>query len=288
VVSDSSGTQLLVFSNDSDSVTVLFPGLAVPPVDTSCLTNPPNAVCVVIPGFSRPVYAVINGSTAYILNCGTQCGGSAFNGSSLLQCGPSGSPVAQACVTVLDLSTLTITNTIPVDAATWGLLSGSALYVAGTPPPPTPGTNTCTGGTTTAASTCGRLDVIDLNSMTVTNSAVITDGYHDRMDMGLNGQLFIGSHDCTNIGNSNNPSGEVRGCLTIFNTISGNVVIPPENGDVVGLQGFTSRYVEYVAQGGALYVYDTLYDSLLFTDFIPLGTIDVIGKVGDVKAIDFF
>ena len=124
--------------------------------------------------------------------------------------------------------------------------------------------------------------------MTVTGSYVITDGYHDRMDMGLNNQLFIGAHDCTNIGNSNNPSGEVRGCLTIFNAISGNVVIPPVNGDVGGLQGFTSRYVEYVAQDGSLYVYDTLYDALLFTDYIPQGMIDVVGYVGDVKAIDFF
>jgi len=271
VVSNTAGSQLLVFSNDSDSVTVLFPGLAVPPVDTSCLTNPPNDVCVIVPGFSRPVYAVINDNTAYVLNCGLQCGGS-----------------QQASVAVFDLNSLTVTNTIPVDAATWALLNGTTLYVAGTPPPPTPGANTCTGGTTTAATTCGRLDVVDLNTMAVTHSAVITDGLHDRMDLGLNSQLFIGSHDCTNIGNSNNPSGEVRGCLTIFNTISGNVVIPPVNGDVVGLQGFTTRYVEYVAQGGNLYVYDTLYDALLFTDYIPFGMIDVVGYPGDVKAIDFF
>jgi len=36
VVANSTGSQLLVFSNDSDSVTVLSPGIAVPPVDTSC------------------------------------------------------------------------------------------------------------------------------------------------------------------------------------------------------------------------------------------------------------
>jgi hypothetical protein len=271
VVSNAAGSQLLVFSNDSDAVTVLFPGLAVPPVDTSCLTNPPNAVCVIVPGFSRPVYAVINGNTAYVLNCGLQCGGS-----------------HQASVAVFDLNSLTVTNTIPVDAATWALLNGTTLYVAGTPPPPTPGANTCAGGATTAATTCGRLDVVDLNAMTVTNSYVITDGYHDRMDMGLNSQLFVGSHTCTNIGNSNNPSGEVRGCLSILNTKTGQVVIPPENGDVGGLQGFTSRYVEYVAQGGILYVYNTQTDKLLLTDFIPQGSIDVIGYPGDVKAIDFF
>ena len=35
VIANSNGTQLLVFSNDSDSVTVLSPSVAVPPVDTT-------------------------------------------------------------------------------------------------------------------------------------------------------------------------------------------------------------------------------------------------------------
>ncbi|MGO9087829.1 MAG: hypothetical protein ACLP6G_16140 [Terriglobales bacterium] len=273
VVSNSTGTQLLVFSNDSDSMTVLSPSVAVPPVDTSCFTNPPNGVCTIVPGFSRPVYAVISGSTAYIMNCGLQCGGS-----------------QQASVAVFDLESLTITNTVPVDAATWAYLSGSTLYVAGT----SPTNNDCAGQTwgippqPTSATHCGRLDTVDLNSLTVTNTYKISDGYHDRMDMSVNGQLFIGSYDCTNIGNANNPSGEVRGCLSILNTMNGQVLAPAQNGDVDGLQSFTSRYVEYVAQDGNLVVFDTLFDAPLITDFIPDGMIDVVGYVGDVKAIDFF
>lgn len=273
VVSNSANTELLVFSNDSDSVTVLFPNLAVPPVDTSCLSNPPNAVCSIVPGFSQAVYAVINGNTAYVLNCGLQCGGA-----------------QPASVAVFDLGSLTVTNTIPVDAATWAFLSGSTLYVAGT----SPTNNSCAGQTwgnppqPTSATHCGRLDTVNLSSMSVTNSYVITDGYHDRMDMSVNGQLFIGSHDCTNIGDVNNPNGEVRGCLSIFNSMTNQVIVPADNGDVGGLQSFTSRYVEYVAEGGNLRVYDTLTDALLITDYIPYGTIDVVGYVGDVKAIDFF
>ena len=275
VVSNSTGTQLLVFSNDSDAVTVLFPAVASPPVDLSCLTNPPNAVCTIVqdPRFSRPVYAVISGNTAYVLNCGFECGGS-----------------QQASVAVFDLNMLAITSTIPVDAATWAFLSGPTLYVAGT----SPTNNTCTGQTwgnppqPTAATHCGRLDTVDLNSVTVTNSYIISDGYHDRMDMSVNGQLFVGSYDCTNIGDINNPSGEVRGCLSILNTTNGQIIVPPDNGNVDGLQSFASRYVEYVAEGGNLRVYDTSFDVLLITDFIPLGTIDIVGYVGDVKAIDFF
>ena len=117
----------------------------------------------------------------------------------------------------------------------------------------------------------------------------ITDGYHDRIDMSVNGQLFIGSYGCTNIGNVYNPQGEVRGCLSIYNTTTATVVIPPDNGDVTGLQSFTTRDVEYVAEGGNLRVYDTLIDSLILpNDFIETGTILITGYIIDVKAIDFF
>jgi hypothetical protein len=228
-------------------------------------------VCTIIPGFDRPVFGVVSGTTAYILNCGPQCGG------------------AQASVAVFDLPSLTITSTIPVDAATMALLNGSTLYVAGTPST----NNDCTGaisntGTQTTATICGRLDVVDLVSGTVTGSAKITDGFHDRMDLTTNGQVFIGSHDCTNIGNVNNLSAEVRGCLSIYHTADSSVIFPPDNGDVNGLQGFVSRTVEYVAEGGNLRVYDTRKDILLINDFLQQGNINVVGYVGDVKAIDFF
>lgn len=265
VVANSTGTQLLVFSSDSDSMTVLNPLAAVPPIDTSCFYTP-NGVCTIVSGFDRPVYAVVNNNTAYVLNCGPQCGGK------------------QASVMFFDLPTLTITKTIPVDAATFGVLNKTTLYVAGTSP-----TNHACTGQQTLASSCGRLDIIDIGAGKVVGTAVITDGYHTSMDYNVYNQLFIGSHDCTNIGNVNNPSGEVRGCLTIFNASNGSVVIPPDNGNVGGSQGFTSRTVEYVAEGGNLRVYDTNTEKLLINaDFIPNGTIDIVGYVGDVKAIDFF
>jgi len=276
VVANSTGSQLLVFSSSlqgESAVTILNPGSAVPPVDTSCDTAP-NAVCTVVtsPQFYWPVYAVVNGTTAYILNCGPQCGDDAAK------------LPDQASVVVFDLTTLTIITTIPVEAATWALLSGSTLYVAGTPP-----TNNACTGQTTMAQNCGRLDIIDTGSLTVTTSGVvITDGYHDKMDLNVVGQLFIGSHECTNIGNVNNPSGEVRGCLSIYSTATGSVFIPPDNGNVDGLQGFISRPIEYVAEGGNLRVYNVTTDKLLINDFVTNGTIPLVGYVGDIKAVDSF
>ena len=263
VVASPDGTQILVFSNDdvSDSVTILYP----------LLVNTGSPDTVTVPGFDRPVYGVVSadGSTAYILNCGPECA----------------SGTASASLQVLDMASLTLVGVpLPVDAATIGWLNGSTLYVAGT----SPTNNLCTGQTT-AAPTCGRLDIIDLGSMTVTGSVVITDGYHNRIDMSSNGQLFIGSHTCSNVGNVNNPQGgEVRGCLSIFNTTNATVVIPPDNGDATGLQGFTTRFVEYVAEGGNLRVYDTTKDVLLENSIITSGTISLPGQIIDVKAIDFF
>jgi hypothetical protein len=262
VVSNPAGTELLVFSNDSDSVTVVSPALlnSASPVT---LTVPLCTGC-------RPVNAVFSsdGNTAYVLNCGAECGGT------------------QASVQILNMAATppTAGASVPVNGATIAFLSGSTLYVAGNSP-----TNSLCTGETTAATTCGRLDLVNLNSMTVTSSAVITDGYHDRIDMGNGGRLFIGSMNCTNIGNVNNVAGEVRGCLSIYNTPNASVVIPPDNGDVTGLQSFNNRYVEYVAEGGNLRVYDLFTDALLPPNiYIETGTIIIPGYITDVKAVDFF
>jgi hypothetical protein len=54
------------------------------------------------------------------------------------------------------------------------------------------------------------------------------------------------------------------------------------------LQSFGSRSIEYVAEDGLLRVYDTTHDILLINDFVPQGSINIVGHVVDVKAIDFF
>ena len=271
VASSPDGSQLLVFSADSDVVTIMAP----------LLVNSGNPVTTTVSGFDRPVNAVFNadGSTAYVLNCGAQCGGT------------------QASVQILNLSTTppTLGALIPVNGATIGFIAGSTLYVAGTGTPTGPLCTSIPSAAPTAATYCGTLDLVNLTTLedpyynNPATEIAITDGYHDRIDMSVNGQLFIGSHGCTNIGNVYNPQGEVRGCLSIFNTTNPAVVIPPDNGDVTGLQSFTSREVEYVAEGGNLRVYDTLIDSLLPpNNYIETGTIIITGYIIDVKAIDFF
>ena len=254
------GTRVLAFSQGSDSV-----ANAVAVITPSILGSA-NPVVTFVPGFDHPVWAYFNSddTTAYVLNCGAECGGQ------------------QASIQTLDLTTNTPGTAVPVPAATVALVNNSTMYLAGTPAPAQP----CPTGT--QATSCGLLTVFDLSHMAVTNSTpiVITDGYHDRMALGANGQLFIGARTCTEIVPPVPPptGAEVRGCLSIYDTnaLPGAVVIPPANGDVTGIQPVAKRTVVYVIQGGSLGIYDTATDALQ-----TLQITNLIGQFVDVKTIDF-
>ncbi len=273
-------SKILVFSDNSDSITLITPSLIATASSNSIpACSPSQTAACALPGFDRPIGAVFDNSglTAYVLNCGPQCGGAGI--------GPCASFMLCTSISVLDLSQTPpkIANTIAVPAATTALLQGSTLYVAGTPT--LPSDNNCSGVTpTTAATTCGRLTLINLQSFTATSIA-ITDGFHTRMVLSANGQLFVGSRNCTNIDVT---GGEVRGCLTIANVSSGSigasgVIAPPDNGDVTGLETVPNRTVMYVCQGGKFRVYDTATDKIQINPFPP----NIIGQAVDVKMADF-
>jgi hypothetical protein len=241
---DNSGNRILAFSDNSDSVAVITPsniGIG-------------NAVTFV-GGFDRPVAAFFSSddSTAYVVNCGAECGGT------------------QASVQKVDLTTTQCLPTgvcppVPVAAATVALVSNSTMYLAGTPVPAV----SCT--VRQVQTTCGELTTFDLASMTVVGSPVpINDGYHNRIALGANGQLFIGARTCSQ-----------AGCLSIYNTQNSAVVFPPATGDVTGIQPIATRSVVYVTQGGSLGIYDTKTDALQ-----SLQITNLIGQFIDVKTIDF-
>lgn len=241
------GNRILAFSDQSDSVSMVVPaniGTTIDPV-------------TVIGGFDRPVGALYSSDDriAYVLNCGPECGGTS------------------ASIQTLDMTTNPPTLVglpIPVPAATIGLLDGTILYVAGSPP--------ATPCTTGGASSCGALSVVDVAGGTVLTTAEITDGYHNRIGMGANGQLFIGARTCSQV---LPPATETRGCLSIFNTTTSAVTIPSFNGDVTGIEPITNRHVVYVTQGGELKIYDTT------TDALQAQQVDILGSASDVKLVDF-
>ena len=285
------GTRMLAFSqgaNDvADTIAVITP--------SSVGTEYP--VVTFVPGFDHPVAAFFNSddTTAFVLNCGPECGGQQASiqtldlttntaGPTGVVCTPGGNP---SCIGTLNLT-----------AGSVALINGSTMYVAGTPPPIGGVPQQPCIGEKTAAQSCGLLTIVDLSTMTVTNSGIIiTDGYHDRIALGANGQLFIGASTCTEIV-APVPGDEVRGCLSIYNTLTtavgpvapGGVAIPAENGDVTGIQPIGTRQVVYVVQGGSLYIYNATTDALEYNPNNPNNPGQVNGLIGyfiDVKIVDF-
>ncbi|PYX08428.1 MAG: hypothetical protein DMG88_10655 [Acidobacteria bacterium] len=239
------GNRVLVFGSQPDRITIITPSLIGTSTDPRTVLNPSGCSSSTCP-FDHPVWGLFSSddNTAYILNCGPECGGTT------------------ASVAALEVNTNLPGSPLLVNAATIGMLSGSTLYVAGSPP-------SCPAGATAPA--CGTLSVIDTASMAVTNPnpIFITDGYHNRMEMGADGQLFIGARACSN------------GCLSIFDTNpNGKVTLPSDTGDVTGIQPITTRHVVYVCEDGELRIYETT------TDKLQANQIDIIGQAVDVKLVD--
>ena len=245
-----------------------------------------------VPGFDYPVQAYFtpDDTTAYVVNCGPECGGN------------------QASVQPFDMTSCDpdhLTCGAPgqaagVDAASVALVQGSTMYLAGTPYANGAPSFTCLGAKGETLN-CGELTIFDLTTMSVMASQIpITDGYHNRIAMGANGQLFIGARTCTEIlpQQPPQPGDEIRGCLSIYNSLStqvgsvppGGVLIPPENGDATGIQPIAQRTVVYVVQGGSLLIYDVTIDALEYNPNNPNNPGEIFGLVGDfidVKTVDF-
>jgi hypothetical protein len=238
------GKTILAFSDNNNTVTF---------IDRSNS----DAVSTPLAGFDRPVAALLStdDSTAYVLNCGAECGGSA------------------ASVAVVNMTTKTITRTVTVRAATVAVMDSTNLYVAGTNP----------------GLTLGQLDVMNLSSFAVTQGSTpatpISDGLHTTMALAANNKLYIGAKACTNAGATpTNPAGGQ--CLSVYNTSSGAASIltgnaaNPASGDVTAITPIAGRSAVYIVQGGTL----TIYDSS--TDKPQTGQLVIQGRVSDVKEVD--
>ena len=191
----------------------------------------------VVPGFDRPVWGVFSDddTTAYIFDCGPECGG------------------VSAGMTQLNMANNAPGGSVALSGATFGTLLNGSLYVAG------------------SASGSGTLQVVDPNALTTSAPISISNGYHDRMELGADSKLFIGATGC----------GAVKGCLTIFDTGAQTAVIDAPFGDVTGIAPIPNRSVVYVIEGAELRIFDTKTSAVSTTAFI-----DIVGPAVDVKEID--
>ena len=220
VVLSHNNAKLLVFNESLDQFEIIN-------------TSDNSVKTVTGTGLDRPSYGVFSAddSKAYILNCGAECGGH------------------QASVSVLDTSALTISQTVPVDAATIGINDTNNLYVAGT------GAN---GGSAT---------VLPLSSLTPGKPIAIGNGFHQVISLFQN-KVIIGARTCS------------TGCMSIVDPAAGAAVIDTAKGDVTSVTPITPRKVVYATEGGEVRIYDVTTGQELLSNNTQL--IDVVGKAASV------
>jgi hypothetical protein len=224
--------------------------------------------------FDHPVKALFSpdGTTAYVLNCGPECGGTtagvttipisanALNPNGI---GPSGIAfVAQ--------------NTYPVaGGVTNGIFSGgTTLYLAGQQWQPS------------AQLFEGFLSIMNPQTGQITGSFPISDGTHNRMLFADDSTLWIGSSLCQSgvrFAASQTSAGASTpfGCLTSFNISTNVATVDAYKGDATGIADVQGLHKVYSAEGGQVYIYNT-------TDMSERDNsqVTVAGDVSDVAYMD--
>lgn len=248
IVLSPDSTRLLAFSDNSDNATLInFQNISTTSTPNWVMNGSPQTIT----GLNRPVWAAFSNdsSTAYIMNCGVECGGTAA--------------ASVSSLVFTNNPSLTLSNTVSVPGgATYGVLQGTNLYVAGSTP-----------GTVCGMNPCGTLNAIDasnVSALQVIDTKPITDGYHHRMVITADNQVFVGARNC---------SGP---CLSMYNVTTKGVTIGSDTGDVTGLQAVTGRPEVYVVENGELRIWVTPSDTLQ----IPQNQINISGFAVDVKIID--
>ena len=236
--------------------------------------------------FDRPVKAVFSadGSTAYVLNCGPECGGSNASvsvvpiapliflhaqSSGLLPCNL---PSVSSCP---NSSAAPIVN-IPIPGgASNALVDQSTMYVVGQQPQPIQGQTLF----------AGNLTVVNLANNTAGSPVAISDGQPgatSRMIEADDNTLWIAMTGCTTgVRYATNPTSGY-GCLTMYNTSAKKVVLlEPYIGDATGIAAVTGLHKIYTAEGGQVYIYSTADGSSIDNQFVT-----VTGTAYDVAYMD--
>jgi hypothetical protein len=229
--------------------------------------------------FDRPVKAVFSadGGTAYILNCGPECGGSNASITPL--------PVAPMIYLIgqqsglLPTTSALASSTISIPGgASNALVDSSTLYLVGQKPQLVQGQTLFTG----------NLTVVDYSKSpaAVSGSIPISDGAPgaiSRMILADDNTLWIGMTKCTN--GVRAATGLPFGCLTMVNVTTPTsptvTMLEPYIGDATGIAAVTGLHKIYTAEGGQVYIYSTVDGSSIDNQYVT-----VTGTAYDVAYMD--
>jgi hypothetical protein len=235
--------------------------------------------------FDRPVKAVFSadGGTAYILNCGPECGGTAASVTPMpvapmifLQGQASGTLPSTTTPNVHCGTVNLAAGCIPIPGgASNALVESSLMYVAGQKPQQVSGQTLFTG----------NLTVVNLTADTASAPVPISDGAPGAMSRMIeadNNTLWIGMTKCIN--GVRVATGQPYGCLTmvnITNPASPTATILPYIGDATGIAAITGLSKVYTAEGGQVYIHSTVDGS-----YIDNSNVTMTGTVYDVAYMD--
>ena len=228
--------------------------------------------------FDRPVKAVFSadGGTAYVLNCGPECGGSKAS-ISVLPVGPMIFLIGQQSGTLPTGAALANSTVAIPGGASNALVDSSTLYVVGQKPMPD-------------GYFGGHLTVVNLLSKTASGAIAISDGAPgavSRMLLADDNTLWIGMTQCTNGERAHNPSVYTSGygCLTMINVTTPTsptvTLIEPYIGDATGIAAVQGLHKIYTAEGGQVYIHSTVDGSSIDNQYVT-----VTGTAYDVAYMD--
>jgi len=236
--------------------------------------------------FDRPVKAMFSadGNTAYVLNCGAECGGSTSSitkvpaAPMIFLSGqhsgtlPTNSALHANCATTPNASSCTLA--IPGGSSN-ALISTSTMYVVGQ--------QLQADGLFTGNLTLVSLAQTGSSTISASSPISISDGAPgapSRMMVADDNTLWIGMTKCNN--GERFKLGQPYGCLTMFNTSNNTVtMLEPYLGDLDGIAAVTGLHKVYVAQGGQVYIFHTTNGSSINNQYVS-----VTGTASDVAFMD--
>lgn len=249
------------------------------------LNNPGNQF---LP-YDKPINALYSsdGTNAFILNCGPECGGTTasitilstadlLNAASAAYTGKTGCNIPSP--NTISPAVLTPTATIAVPGGvTTALQAGNTLFVAGQQ-------------LQSSGYYGGVLTIIDLTTDQITGTYTIGDGTHFRMRLGDNNDsLWIAAKTCGD--GVQAATGGITGCMTLvpltaaanggYTTTQASIVIEPNHGDAGGMAPIIGYDKTYTVEGSAVYIYSNVDGSAINNYYVQ-----VYGTPVDIAFID--
>jgi hypothetical protein len=219
--------------------------------------------------FDHPIKAVFSadGTTAYVLNCGPECGGTTASLTTIPITAGSLNPGGYGAS---GLALVAQNNIASPGGATDAIFNGNTLYVAG---------QQLSGGLY-----AGTLTVVNTPADTIAGTYSISDGTHNRMVFADDNTLWVGSASCDNGVRYQQAQAGLQveyGCLTMFNTASNTATVGSYLGDATGIAAVTGLHKIYTAEGGQVYIFSTKDMSELNN-----ANVTVTGTATDVAYMD--